>query len=250
MRKSSWLLRRFQRNAQLRLFCFPYAAGNPAAYLPWQEILGPHVEVCAIHFPGRGRRLSESNISRLDPLVRQLAHVISSEGDLPFAFFGHSLGALVAFELARFCKLMDMPQPKQIIVSGCEAPSMRIQDEPLHLLDTDRLITELREYNGTPAEILDHEEYMTLALPSIRADFAIAETYEYRSGIRLDQLIHVLAGLDDSIVPPSNVPQWMLETTRPGDIHWFQGDHFFVDTQHERVAMLVKKLLIPDSVDR
>ncbi|MGO7169637.1 thioesterase II family protein [Rhizobium leguminosarum] len=240
---SSWLLRRVQRDARIRLFCFPYAAGNPAAYLAWQEVLGPSVEVCAIQFPGRGRRLREANIDRLDPLVHRLAPVISSECNLPFSFFGHSLGALVAFELARFCKRMNIRQPEQIIVSGCEAPSMRTQDDALHLLDDEHLIAELREYNGTPAEILDHQEYMALALPSIRADFAIAETYEYRPGVRLDQPLHVLAGVGDRIVPSDRVPQWLNETTRPGSVHWFEGDHFFVDAQRDGVAILVKKLL-------
>lgn len=245
MRTGNWLLRRPTAKARLRLFCFPYAGGNAAAYLNWQPKLGPEIEICAIQLPGRGTRMGEPAIDRLAPLVRQLAEVIAGEGDLPAAFFGHSLGALVAFELARFSKLMHLRGPERLIVSGCQAPSVRQARDHLHTLPDAELIEELRRYNGTPAAILAHAELMALVLPAIRADFAIVETYAYRAGIRLDQPIDVLAGTKDPIVPPDRVAPWLAETERPGGIHWFEGDHFFLDTQPEAVAARLRDLLRP-----
>ena len=167
-----WLVTQRRPNARLRLYCFSYAGGSANVYLPWKNLLDGSIELCAVQLPGRGARLNEMPVPSLQKLVADIAAVISNETRLPFAFFGHSLGGLLAFELTRYCKHHLLPSPGHLIVSGCSAPQMRDATQRMHLLPDEEFIEELRKYNGTPPEILAHRELMQLVLPALRADFA------------------------------------------------------------------------------
>jgi surfactin synthase thioesterase subunit len=243
MTPTPWLVRPSGPARRLRLYCFPYAGGSAATFAGWQDALGPDIEVCAVQLPGRGARMGEAPMTDLQEVVRTLAQVISSQGRTPFAFFGHSLGAMLAFEVARFFMLHYLPMPVHLFASGCDAPQHRCEPKGLHLLPDDELIDALKDYNGTPAEILDNRELMALLLPLLRADFGLVDTYRYRAGLRLQVPLTVLAGDQDDHIEPLQVDGWGKETAAGCQVHWFEGDHFFINAQRDAVQALVRGVL-------
>ncbi|MDC8758409.1 thioesterase II family protein [Janthinobacterium fluminis] len=243
MHTTPWLLRQAGPQRRMRLFCFAYAGGNAASFMPWQAELDVDIEVCAVQLPGRGGRFGEAPYTSMSELVETLAGVVGAHADLPFAFFGHSLGALLAFELARYLQRHQRAMPQQLIVSGCNAPQMRNPSANLHLLGDAALIEELRKYNGTPAELLQHRELMELLLPSIRADFSLAETYVYQPGALLDLPMTALAGRRDPRTSAEQVEGWQKETSNICRVEWFQGDHFFLNPERAGVLEVLRAVL-------
>lgn len=235
MHWTPWLIRATTPQARMRLFCFPYAGGNAFGFTQWRATVDPSIEICAVQPPGRCARLAEPPISTLPALLQSIAPVIAQENDMPFAFFGHSVGALIAFELARYLRLHGIPGPGHLFMSGCQAPQYRSPSRELNRLSDDAFIDELRDYNGTPVEVLESRELMSLMLPTIRADFAIAENYRYRHGPLLSVPISVFSGEQDENKEPGQVEGWGRETTGPCRIIWFQGGHFFIDTERDAV---------------
>jgi surfactin synthase thioesterase subunit len=236
------LMRRPGPGRSRRLFCFDCAGGNSLAFLSWQDRVDPSLEICAVQLPGRGARVSEAPSASMNALIKALAAAIAPVTDRPFAFFGHSLGGLLAFELARHCRLRYMPTPEHLFVAGCGAP--RLRDAPeraLHTLPDDELVEALRDYNGTPPELLGHRELMTMVLPAIRADFSLVETYEYRASLPLPLPVTVLAGRADPHVTTAQVEGWRTETNVGCRVEWFDGDHFFLHPQRDAVVECVAR---------
>lgn len=246
MRATPWILRQPGTSKKFRLFCFSYAGGNAVSFMEWQSALHPDVTVCAVQLPGRGARFHETPYSRLQELIEALAREIGGMGDLPCAFFGHSLGGLLAFELARYHRRRGLMQPQHLFVSGCHAPRHRVASTGMHLLADDALIARLAEYRGTPSEILAHRELMELVLPTIRADFSLVENYRYeRDPILLGMPVTVLAGKFDSIESADQVEGWQEETTGHCRVQWFDGDHFFLHPRQQDVIDCIHADLAP-----
>lgn len=243
MKATPWLLRRAGVRPRIQLYCFPYAGGNAAHFLGWQSALGPDVEICAVQLPGRGGRLVEPPLRSIDEIVSALTHVFPRSPHQPYALFGHSLGGLLAFELARLLIAPDHTPPCHLFVSGCSAPRYRKLIEPLNEFDDDALIEQLRGYNGTPSELLDHRELMTLMFPAIRADFFMAREYLYKTGPKLKIPITVLAGRADLHDRPEQIDGWQLETDEGVETVWFDGDHFFIDSHQAAVLSVVRSVV-------
>ncbi len=240
---SPWLIRAPNPDAPWRLFCFSCAGGSAADFLPWRSSLAPRIDVCPVQLPGRGSRLREAPMLSPAAVVDAALDALREHLDRPFACFGHSLGALLAFEFARRCRALGLREPSRLIVSGCGAPSVGHASEPLHLMDDRALIAALRRYNGTPAEVLDNAELMEWVLPVIRADFALVANYAYRPLPPLDLPLTVLSGRDDCHVDADMVAAWRTETTAACDLHWFDGDHFFIRPRQHAVTALVAAAL-------
>lgn len=243
MNPTPWLVRQRGAARRMRLYCFAYAGGSAAAFAGWQEALGPNIDVCAVQLPGRGARMGEAPMTNRAEVVRALAHAISSEPRMPFAFFGHSLGALLAFEVSRYLMLQYMPLPVHLFASGCDAPQHRSAPKNLHLLPDAELIEALKEYNGTPAELLENAELMALLLPLLRADFSLVDDYRYRPGLRLPVPLSVLAGQQDDHIDPLQVEGWSKETAAGCQVHWLAGDHFFINAQRDAVLDIVRGVI-------
>lgn len=243
-----WVLRTARPNARLRLFCFCYAGGNAAVFRPWQAELGPDIEVCAIQLPGRGARFHEAPLSDLQQVVAQVAAAIAPLCDRPFAFFGHSLGALIAYEVARYLHIRRAALPRHLVVSGAQGPRLRSPRTQWHKLDDDALAKELKELAGTPEEVLDNRELLALVLPAIRADFQIAAEYAWRPGMALPLPITVFAGRADSHDSESQYEDWFRDSSAGATLHWFDGGHFFINTATADVlAQLARTLAEPDA---
>ncbi len=228
------------QTAPKRLICFAYAGGNAAMYLPWQARLGADIEICAVQLSPRHG--SGEIHGSFPALIRDIAQAIQPLLDRPYALFGHSLGALVAFELSRFIKLMHLPTPTRLIVSGCDAPMHKSDAKRVHDLPHDEFIAELRQKKGTPEAVLDAPELLALLLPAVRADFALVEAYQYRANIRLDMPLDVFAGQKDEISDESLAP-WLAETNAASAVHWFEGGHFFINSETKTVINRLHDLL-------
>jgi medium-chain acyl-[acyl-carrier-protein] hydrolase len=233
---TTWIARPpAQGTARLRLYCFPYAGGGTQIYRRYAQLLPPGIEVCMVQLPGRERRFSEPASTSVDKLVRALLPVMRAETDLPWAFFGHSLGALIAYELARALRADGLPLPRHLFVSAHGAPHLPDTHPPIHNLPDDEFIEELKELNGTPAEVFEEQELVDLMLPLIRADFTAAETYEYEPQPPLDCPITVFGGSDDPLVSEDELTPWQEHTVLDCTCHSFEGDHFFIHTAEEAV---------------
>ena len=225
----SWIsFRKAGPEARLRLFCFPYAGAGALIFRAWSDGLPADIEVCPVQLPGRGTRLMERPFTQLSPLVEALAQALVPLLDRPFAFFGHSLGALVSFELARRVRRQYGVQPVRLFVSASRAPQIPHRGPSIHTLPEKDFLAELSRLNGTPSELLGHEELMEIMLPLLRADFAVYETYVYSTEPPLNCPISAFGGLQDHRVKDSDLEAWRAQTSESFSLRMLPGDHFFL----------------------
>jgi medium-chain acyl-[acyl-carrier-protein] hydrolase len=215
----------------LRLFCFPYAGGGAFAFRRWAERVPHGVELCGVQLPAREGRFKEPAYTRLTDLVRDLAEVFGSATGVPFAFFGHSMGALVAFALARELRRTHFRGPELLMVSSCRAPQRPDPDPPIHALPEPEFLQELRELNGTPEAIFRDAELLQLLIPILRADFEVCETFEYQHERPLDCPIAAFGGVGDPDVSREDLEAWSEQTSASFSLRMFQGDHFYFADQ-------------------
>jgi medium-chain acyl-[acyl-carrier-protein] hydrolase len=242
VKERQWLSGAVPRpDARLRLFCFPYAGGGAGEFRSWSDALGQDVEVYPVQLPGRENRVSEAAFDTLDPLLEAIIDVFWKRWRAPFALFGHSMGALVAFELARELRRRLGVSPARLILSGRCAPRYRDPTRPVHLLPEAEFIERLRELNGTPEEVFENAEMRELFFPTLRADFAVCERYRYQKETPLDCPITVLGGSRDEEHPPELLEEWRGETNGPFALHMFPGDHFFIRTARQPVLATVAR---------
>jgi medium-chain acyl-[acyl-carrier-protein] hydrolase len=195
----------------------------------WPDGLPADVEVCPVLLPGRGTRMSEAPFTRMSPLVEALAHSLAPLLDKPFAFFGHSLGAWVGFELARQLRRRSGPPPVHLFVSAAGAPQIAGRGRPIHDLPEAEFLVELHRLNGIPKEVFENDEIMQIMLPVLRADFAVFETYAYSTEPPLDCAISSFGGLQDDRVSHADLEAWRDQTRAAFSSRMFAGDHFFLN---------------------
>jgi surfactin synthase thioesterase subunit len=182
-----------------------------------------------VQLPGREGRLREPPFARLAPLLDALAPALIPFMGMPFAFFGHSMGALIAFELARHLRRSRQPGPAYLAVSGFPAPQIPDHDPPIHQLPDAQFIHALARLNGTPTEVLEHAELMQLMLPALRADFALCEEYRYVAEAPLTCPIAAFGGLQDHEAPCERLEPWREQTSADFALRMLPGDHFFLN---------------------
>jgi surfactin synthase thioesterase subunit len=232
-------------NAILRMFCFSYAGGNAYAFGPWAEALPTQVEVLAIQLPGRGARMFEPPYTSLPALVHDVAVALRPYLNRPFVFFGHSMGAIVSFELARYFRARGMQQPLHVVLSASGAPRHRVQETMRSTLSDEDLTEELRSFNGVAPEILNDTELMRIMLPTIRADFAVCENYAYQPGPPLEMPISVFGGLEDAGISQEHLQLWEEETKDRFSLRMFPGGHFFLHSAQSLTLQALLKDLAP-----
>ena len=196
-----------------------------------------------MQLPGRETRMVEPPFDRLEPLLNGVIAAFAEEWRHPFALFGHSMGALIAFELTRELRRRGMPMPRGLILSGRCAPRYRDPARPLYALPDAGFIEQLRELGGTPEEVLASAELRELYFPILRADFAVCERFRYRTEAPLDIPLTVFGGSRDKEHPPELLDEWRRETTASFALHMFPGDHFFIRTAREAVLATLEREL-------
>ena len=214
--------------ARQRLFCFPYAGGSAMVFRQWSQLLPPAVEVLPAHLPGRQNRMSERARPRLSSLVEEIADAVRPLLDIPYAFFGHSMGAAVAFELARALREAGAGEPAHLFVSGRRAPHLPSTQAPTYDLPDAELLEEVRRLEGTPPEVFEHPELMQLMLPLLRADFEAIETYSYTPGPPLTCPVTAFGGLRDTELSREQLEAWREHTTGRFSLRMLEGGHFFI----------------------
>lgn len=239
------ICRRPNPKAALRLFCFPYAGGSTTAFLPWLPELSDCVELQLVEYAGHGTRLAEPPFSRLAPLLDDVADAVFPLLDRPFAFFGHSMGGFVSWELAHRLRDEGRPLPTQLFLSAAGAPHTPDPDpdRPIHKLSDARLLRKLEEYNGVASSVLAHRELMQLMLPIVRADFTACETHPFRLGPPLDCPIAAFGGTSDPYVTPDRVEAWHCYTRDRFSFRVLAGDHFFLNASRDLLLWNIRQEL-------
>lgn len=234
------ILTKRNRHARLRLFCFPYAGGSASIFQSWHAGLPDHVEVHAIQLPGRANRISEVPLTRVWKLVALLVEALMPLLDRPFAFFGHSLGAILGFEVARRLRCDWEIQPERLFVSGRRAPQIPDTDPPCYFKSDEDFLARLDDLKGTHPDVRSNTELVRLLLPTLRADFELAETYQYLENPRLTCPITVFGGRDDEETMNGRLEGWRLQTSGDFALNILDGGHFFIHTHENDLLSLLR----------
>ncbi len=224
----------------MRLYCFPHSGGAPGEFLRWSDDL-PDVEVWGLQLPGRGRRFAEPHVTNLGELVSSLTAEAAPHP--PFAFFGHSLGALVAFETARSLRARGLTQPVRIFASALPAPDIPYQKQPLKELSDDDLVASVAaQYGDTFGAVGDDPELLASSVASFRSDFGMIEAYQYAAERPLDAAITAFGGVDDDI-DTAELAAWRRHSATAFDLRTFSGGHFYFRDHREQVLASVRAAL-------
>lgn len=219
-----------------RLFCFPHAGGGASSFNGWRKLLPAGVELAAIQLPGREDREAELPVTDIGELIAALAPHVEPLTGLPFLFYGHSLGAIVAFDLIREMRRRLLPMPCALLVSGRRAPQLPLSHEA-HGLGTDGEFADyLRQMGATPQAILDRPHWRDRLFPTIRADLNISDLYEYAGDATLDCPIHCFPGRDDPLVLADEWQAWAVQTTAGFALTELHGGHFFPAAEQAVIA--------------
>ncbi|MEU8082781.1 alpha/beta fold hydrolase [Micromonospora sp. NPDC049101] len=239
LRTSRWIQKLgTQHGDRPRLLCLPHAGGSGSFYHPLSVHLGATVDVFAVQYPGRQERRIEPPLVTIDELAERIHAELTTWTDRPLVLFGHSMGAVIGYEVGRLLQRDGIP-PAGLIVSGRRAPSVHVE-ESLHRRGDQALIAEVRQLSGTAAALLDDAELLEMILPALRADYRAIETYRHRPGRELDCPVTALVGEDDHRASVDHVRAWQGHTTGAFDLRPFPGGHFYLNNRWPDVAAAIR----------
>ncbi|MFO1432606.1 MAG: alpha/beta fold hydrolase [Candidatus Competibacteraceae bacterium] len=242
--QSVWVSSRQRgKKPRIRLFCLPYAGGGTLIFHSWAKVLPADIEICPIQLPGRECRVRERFITNMVTMVDALVSALQNHLDAPFALFGHSMGAIIAYETARRLLATHAKTPWVLLVSGARAPHLVPLRSPIHSLEDGAFIEEIRKLNGTLPEVLEHAELMQLLIPLLRGDFKLVETYRELDGPKLACPVVAFGGREDDQVPPASIEAWREKTSGPFIRYLLPGGHFFVNSAREQLLGLIAAAL-------
>ncbi len=224
------------------LFCFPHAGGAASYFHPWAASLAPGIDVLAVQYPGREDRAAEPCVTTIPELADQIHAALRSSLPETFAFFGHSMGAVLAFEVTRRIAWAGDREPARLFVSGRAAPP-RKHHQNLHRAGDPALIAELRSLGGTDPRILQDNAVLELILPVMRADYTASETYEFAPGAPLSCDITALTGDRDVHNTAADAAAWSGHTTGAFDLRVYPGAHFYLDDCRAQVLEVISSSL-------
>ncbi|MBX3611467.1 MAG: thioesterase [Hydrogenophaga sp.] len=248
---NSWLLRFVPRHSpRMRLFCFTHAGASAGVFRPWCQDLPESIELVAIQLPGRANRLNEAPLRRMADLVAGVVQSLGGQLGLPYAFFGHSMGAVLASEVARRLRDMGERAPVHLFVSGRRPPHWPNPDPLLHVLDDAGFVSEVqRRYGGIPPEVAVHEDLMALLLPALRADIEALETHLPPLGREpLACPVTVYGGADDPLTPLDHLHAWREDAGGSFRVRVWPGDHFYLQAQRSPLLADLADSLLPTLV--
>ncbi|MBF0286685.1 MAG: thioesterase [SAR324 cluster bacterium] len=244
LKANSWIITpKPVPKAKLQLFCFPHAGGGVAFFSQWIKHLPTNVEVHLVLLPGRENRFKESPYTDINLLVHDLSEVISEFLNIPYAFYGHSMGGLISFELTRYLRRCQQLCPSHLFISAHRAPQIPARFAPLHKLSPADFLETLRLLEGTPDQILGNREMMELMYPTLQSDLQMCETYQYSPEPPLQCPISTYGGVDDPRVSSQDLEEWGIQTYSDFQSNILAGGHFFIqDSQKLFLEMLSQEL--------
>ena len=233
--------------ASIRLFCFPFAGAGTAVFYPWSKALPEWIEMRPVLLPGRESRLREEPITQISFLIEEMVAAIEPLCNLPCAFFGHSLGAVIAFELSCRLSKNSEKKPVHLFLSSRRAPHLPSRNPNLHELPDAIFIEQVQKrYNGVPQQILSDPELLKLFLPAMRADFTILETTLHVEEPPGNIPITMFGGVDDPTVTFGELNAWKKYTTSTFTVLMLPGDHFYLLNQRSNILTIIEKELAQD----
>jgi len=238
--KSLFIFPKKNENAQLRIFCFPYAGGGASIYSRWELAMPLEVDLCIAQLPGRENRRHENAFRSFSLLINVLSEEITPLLNKPYVLFGHSMGALICFELARKLRETNNELPMHIFLSGLAPPKSVDKSEFSYNIMCDSDVIDLLDrINGTPKEILKDRELLEVFLPVVKADFELLNSYFFVAQNPLECPITSYHGINDNI-PISEISNWTNQTKKGFKIKIFQGDHFFINSSRDSVLTALR----------
>lgn len=227
------------RSAATRLVCLPHAGGSASFFLPVAAALSPGVDVVAMQYPGRQDRRAERPIDDMAVLADRIHGILRRQPELPVTLFGHSLGAIIGFEVARRLEA-DGHGPVRLYASGRRGPSTH-RDEAVHRRDDAGILAEVRKMDGTASSLLGDDELMRAALPALRADYKAAELYTCPREVAVNCAISVLVGDSDPKTTVAEAEAWARHTTGSFDLQVFSGGHFFLTDHADQIIKVIQQ---------
>jgi medium-chain acyl-[acyl-carrier-protein] hydrolase len=236
--RNNWLLRWGEERAHtdVRLVCFPHAGAGPNVYRTWRHHLPDRIALYAVCLPGRGNRMGEQPLTNIVAMARELAPVVRELVEPPMVFFGHSMGAVLGYEVARSFHAAGRADPSLLAVSGRTAPHLLSREPKTHHLPRDEFVETLLKAGGTAPEVLADEDLLNLVLPTVRADLEAVDTYRLEPGEALACPVLALGGRADAAVDEQELGGWRQHTTGSFTLRMFPGGHFFLQEDEKGVT--------------
>lgn len=228
----------------IKLFCFPYAGGTSAIYAKWRRYISKNINLCPIELAGRGQRYEAPLYNTLNEVIEDVYSIIKNDIDDNYAFFGHSMGCLVAYELAHKIRKLGKNSPYHIFFSGKSAPHSEKVSRNIYNLPDEEFKSEILSLGGTPKEILEQQELLDIFLPILRADFKVNDTYKYiEPDKKLDCNITVINGKEDDM-SLSDIVGWKQHTSGDCKIYMMDGGHFYLNDKYEDIIKIINHTLV------
>ncbi|HVC89126.1 MAG TPA: alpha/beta fold hydrolase [Acidobacteriaceae bacterium] len=249
--RSQFVIFRPRPAASFRVFCFPHAGGAPIAFFPWAEWFSEDIECVCLQYRGRAQRIREKPLTSIGEFVSEISEDLAALSDTPFAFYGHSFGGIVAFELARQLRRSGRPGPSHLFVGATRPPHLESPFSPIHALAKEDFIANVQSrYGGIPSVILEDAEVMKMFLPAMRGDFTAYESYRYEPGPPLDIPITAFGGAQDKAVEPECLYEWELHTQAVFASNILPGDHFFSLTSGKELVRTIEARFVAGRSER
>ncbi|PYG89067.1 surfactin synthase thioesterase subunit [Ruminiclostridium sufflavum DSM 19573] len=231
--------------SRIKLFCVPYAGASSMVYSKWKKGLADFIELQEVELPGRGRRYSSPFCGNIDEavedIIKQIESKISDGGK--YAFFGHSMGTLIVYELVNRIKEVYDSEPVHIFFSGRNSPDIKVENKVVHTLSDEEFKFELNKFGGIPDQIFENEELAKIFIPILRADYKLIDTYNYaKKKTKLNTDMTVFYGTEDAYIK-SDIKSWEKYTTRRCDFIEYEGGHFFINTYMKEIICDINNIL-------
>lgn len=229
---------------KIKLFCFPNAGSSAMIYMRWKRLLREDIEFIPIEYPGHGSRMNEPFCNNMSELIEDTIKIITPNIDTNsrYAFFGHSMGSAVAYELYYRLTSLGYQEPVHIFFSGREAPTNVEKKDSHYLLSEDDFRKHLLELGGITQEVLDNQELSKVILPIVRSDYLILGLFDYRiKDYKMKCKITILNGNEDEVVKRNEVKDWALITEKSVDFYYFEGGHFYINDYKEQIVDIINE---------
>ncbi|MBN2441122.1 MAG: thioesterase [Spirochaetales bacterium] len=243
--KSDQLIKRYNSSSRnkIRMFIFPFAGGRASAFKKWEEFLAPEIEICPLQLPGREERYYETLYQHVDELMGEMKNAIVDYIDLPYVFFGHSMGAYLCYEACRVIEDMDFPLPMHVFLTGASPKIKKIDDSIKNDIDDETLLSDLKKFDGIPAEVLEDDTLLKMFLKIIRADLSILKSTFKGSDYKFSMPISVFGGDSDYYVNPDELKGWDNFTKAYYSLFILPGGHFFIFKENEKLLSHINREL-------